>query len=205
MLRVARSVVYNLRAGGPRQLAVRALGRAGRVFSRSYDAIVYRLDDLDVPEPVPGEGAELRELDWPGLLDGEYFKAVHFPDLIRRRFDDGERCVGVFFEGRLGHVSWMTRGRLQIDRGIPVVPVVGGVGIYDMFTLPDFRGRGAQTHALQALCRMARGDGADRAVALVREGNAPSRHVFRKCGFAEIGDLRYRRRLWIERLDHPPL
>ena len=200
-----RSIAYAWRTGGPRQLVSRAIARAGRAISRRYEAIVYQLDDLDVAVPALGDGVELRQLEWADLMDGRYFKAVHFPNLIQTRLAEGEWCVGVFFDGALGHVSWMTPEYLQIDRGIPLVSVAGGVGIYDMFTLPEFRGRGAQTNALLGLCRLADELGFQRAVALVREGNGPSRHVFRKCGFQEIGELEYRRRLWMETLEHPPL
>ena len=204
-MRVFRSIAYNWRTDGPAGVARKVVHRAGRLIRFEYEALVYQLTDLTVEASDPGPGAEVRSLDMDGLLEARFFKAVGFPEDIRARFAQGETCVGVFFDGTLGHVSWMTPGLLHIDRGLPDIDIPGGVGIYDMFTLPDFRGRGAQTTALLTLCRDAARTDHDRAVALVREGNGASRHVFRKCGFDEVGTLRYRRTLGVERLDHPPL
>ncbi len=203
-MKLIRSVSHHWSEGGATQLARKTLGRAARVFHNSIDFLVYRLDDLDV-EPVALAEGHLVELTMEELLAAGYFKAVEAPDEMERRFRQGETCLGLFFGDELGHVSWMVPGFLPIDRGISPVPVKGAVGIYDMFTLGEFRGRGAQTAALAELSRVAYRKGYRTAVAGIYENNAPSRHVFEKVGFRNIGTLRYRRTLWVERVRVPEL
>jgi len=203
-VRLIQSVSHHWSEGGVTQLGRKTLGRAARVFYNAIDFLVYRLDDLDV-EPIVLADGELVELTMEGLRAAGYFKAVEAPAEMERRFRQGETCVGVFFGGELGHVSWMVPGFLPIDRGIDRVPMDGAVGIYDMFTLGNFRGRGAQTVALTELSRMAYRQGYRSAVAGIYEGNAPSRHVFKKVGFRNVGTLRYRRTLWVERVQVPDL
>lgn len=139
------------------------------------------------------------------LLAAEYFKVVDSPDEMERRFRRGETCLGLYFDDNLAHVSWMSPGYLSIDRGIERVPIAGAVGIYDMFTLPEFRGRGAQTAALSGLANRAYQAGYRVAVAGIYEKNGASRHVFEKVGFEEVGTLAYRRILWREQTRLPEL
>jgi hypothetical protein len=202
---ILRRLALNWRAGGPRRIANKASARVARSVRLEHSSIAHLNNDPHPDPPRPPPGIEIHELDEKSLVASGFFKAVAFPERVATRFAEGDRCVGIFFEGRIGHVAWMKFDAVPIDWGLPTVPVPGGVGIYDGFTLRDFRGRGAHTYSVLTRCSIAARLGADRVVSLITEENAASRHVNRKCGFEEAGRVRYSRLLWRERLEHPDL
>jgi hypothetical protein len=180
-------------------------GRLRRIVSYRYEALLYVRHGLDVAAPDPGSGVDVRELHLEELMSTGYFKAIAYPERMQARFDRGHRCFGVFVDGAIGNVSWVSQDHCPIDYGLPDIAVPGGIGIYDCFTMPECRGRGAFTSVIAVMCSVAHRGAYDRALALIVEGNAASRHVFGKMGFEAVGRVEYRRGLLGEHLDHPPV
>lgn len=200
--KLVRSTAYHWRHGGGASVLA-GFGRTVRSsVYRTYDAVAYLADDLNMP-PDPPSGIEVRLVAFHDLIEGGHFKALAYPELIRARFSDGHRCVGVYCEGTLAHVSWLTVGRLPIDPGIPDIVADGLGGAVDAYTIPEFRGRRCATYALQERCTEAYRLGLSRVLGAIHPGNRVNRHVFEKLGFRSVGEIHYRRILWTERFDHP--
>jgi RimJ/RimL family protein N-acetyltransferase len=67
------------------------------------------------------------------------------------------------------------------------------LGVYAMFTRPDFRRRGAARRALHALAQSAHEDGATHQLYLLVEGhNTAARHLYAQCGFRDVYAYHYR-------------
>jgi GNAT superfamily N-acetyltransferase len=197
-----RSLAWNYREGGASQVIGRAAGRASQLVYRSFAIDLYQSTRLDFPEDLP-ENMTIHEATQDDLLQGGHFKAVGFPDVTRRRFEEGFRCVAVYVDGKLAHASWLTIGRLPIDRGIPDIVGDGLGGAYDCFTFPNFRGRGCLTHAIRHLCNRAGEEGLTRVAAAIHPGNRASIAGFERLGFRRIGEYRYVSILGRAQTTHP--
>jgi len=199
-MRVLRSLQYNLRHGGFRVVASKAIRRVGRFFYRKEEWLLLERSVEPCTAVDPSSQAQLAELTLEQLRDHGFFKALHYPEDLARRLDVGDLCLGVFFDGRLAHVAWMARHRLPLDPGLPDFGAPDSVGIYDMFTLPEFRRRGCQRLAIEEFLRRASRAGLPRAVTIVDPGNAASLAAFHRSGFHVAGTLVFRRVLGRERL-----
>jgi GNAT superfamily N-acetyltransferase len=197
-----RSVVWNFREGGASQVISRAVGRAGQLVYRSFAIDLYQSTRLDFREDLP-ENMTIREATQEDLVQGGHFKAVGFPEVTRRRFDEGFRCIAVYVDGNLAHASWLTIGRLPIDRGIQDLVADGIGGAYDCLTFPAYRGRGCLTHAIRSLCNRAGAEGLTRVIAAIHPGNRASIAGFERLGFRRIGQYKYVRVFGRTQTTHP--
>lgn len=66
------------------------------------------------------------------------------------------------------------------------------VGLYDVFTATEVRGRGLAGQLCQAMLAAAMGQGARRAYLQVEADNAPARALYRRLGFADAYAYHYR-------------
>jgi GNAT superfamily N-acetyltransferase len=200
--KLVRSTAYRWRHGGTASVLA-GFGRTVRSsVYRTFDAVAYLADDLNMPPNTPA-GITVGHLTYDDLIQGRHFKTLAYPELIRTRFDEGHLCIGVYCDGSLAHVAWLSLGRVPIDTGIPEIVAEGLGGVFDGFTLPEFRGRGCLTFAVQEMCTEGFRLGLTRVLAVIHADNGASRHVHEKLGFRYIGEIRYRRILWTEHFDHP--
>ena len=100
---------------------------------------------------------------------------------------------------RLAHSPVPFQGWLLRDRDGDQVLAVGQtaveadiVGLYDVFTAPEARGRGLAAQLCQTMLAAAMGHGAVRAYLQVEAGNAPARALYRRLGFADAYAYHYR-------------
>ena len=77
-------------------------------------------------------------------------------------------------------------GQVALDNGL--------VGVYDMITAADFRGRGVATRILRELLGWARQRGASHAFLQVNDDNAPALAVYCNFGFTTAYTYHYRAR-----------
>ncbi len=147
---------------------------------------------------IPSQSAALarRELGFDELVDFRYYKAVGFPDEIRRRIASGVSCHG-FFEGdRLATIGWSSPGYLELDTDLRV-PCPGSVGLYDFFTYSEFRSKGYYTNALAQLLATMCQAGYLKACIAVAPNNSPSIKGIERVGFRRALQVTRRRRLGI--------
>jgi GNAT superfamily N-acetyltransferase len=199
-MHLIRSLRYNLGHGGLRVVFRKSIKRLGQLAYRSEGWLLLSKDLAAAAPSQVAAGFEVVPLLMDDLRAHGFFKALYYPETLAERLEKGELCLGILVDGALAHVAWMAYGRLPLDPGLPDFPAGDAGGIYDMFTLPDFRRRGCQTLALVELERRAAEQGLRRTVAVVDPGNRPSLSVFERCGYQIRGRLSYRRVLWHSRL-----
>lgn len=146
---VIRSVNYNYNNGGLRQIGERIVSRVTRLFIDRTDYLIYQRTP---GQPSGGAALALRrdELTFEELVALRYFKALYYPEGIRGRFQTGERCHGFFLDDKLANIAWSTRGALNVDPHLSI-ECADGVGIYDCWTMAEFRGRGIYPETLRML------------------------------------------------------
>jgi GNAT superfamily N-acetyltransferase len=113
-------------------------------------------------------------------------------DEVKRRYDFGDRCFGLFSDGRLAHVTWLHFGSCYI-RGLSLLLQLDDRDgyLYGAFTGPAHRGRGLFHRALAEIASQSRSQGMNRLLGVVEEGNEASLHVFRKLGYELVGTIDY--------------
>lgn len=160
------------------------------------------MDLPGTPEPLP-DGVRVTTVDFPALVEGEYFKALQEPDVVKARYEKGHKCIAVYVHDQLAHVVWLTVGHLPIDTGVPDLVLDGIGGAFDGFTRPDLRGHRALNHAVAYMRVIASEIGLTRVLGVIQPDNAASLHIFNKLGFDVIGDVVYRRTLGFETFTYP--
>jgi predicted acetyltransferase len=151
-----------------------------RLWSRA-DWLVYEKSLTRVPE---NRSSALRHrlLEFDDLRRSKYFKAIECPEETRERLSGGAVCHGFFVGTELVTVGWSVVGRLELDVDCNI-PISGAVGLYDFFTVPQFRSKGYYARALEYLLGAMFQAGFSRAYIAVDPGNVPSRKVIERVGF----------------------
>jgi RimJ/RimL family protein N-acetyltransferase len=192
-----RHIDYNYREGGLRQILYKVVCRVRRPLWTESNWLVYRCD-------LAGYLAQSRlplirrELGLESLLKYEYYKAEAFPEAVHARLNSGSRCHGFFLEDRLVNVGWTSKGMLELEAGLTlseVDHVYNYVGVYDCYTVPEYRSRGIYRDALTQLLGMIRDEGGQVALIAVDPENHASIKGIERAGFTPLYCLRRRRRL----------
>jgi GNAT superfamily N-acetyltransferase len=117
------------------------------------------------------------------------------PRTFRARLDDTTRCWLVTDGLRLIHASWVTwEGAWTRELRRWICPPPRAAYIYESFTRPDARGRGAYPRVLSGIASLAAGEGVERLWVAVEKDNAASLRAVTKAGFAPAYEVGYRRR-----------
>lgn len=181
---VIRSVNYNYRNGGLRQIGERIISRFTQLFIDRTDYLIYQRTP---GQPSGGAALALRrdELTFEELVELRYFKALYYPEGIRGRFQAGERCHGFFLEDKLANIAWSTRDVLKVDPHLSI-ECADGVGIYDCWTMAEFRGRGIYPETLRMLLAMFEGEGYRNVLIAVDPDNIRSIKGIERAGFLPL-------------------
>ncbi len=111
---------------------------------------------------------------------------------IRTRLERGDCCYLAYIEGRAVHRSWVTSTSCWVkDAKAIFKPQKGEVYVYDSYTLPRYRSRGAFSSTLLRI--LADYSGQSLVWIAVRNDNLPSRKAIEKAGFKKVFGLSYRR------------
>lgn len=178
-----RSLAYNYREGGIRQILRKIPWRIGQWLWSETVWVLYRAELRDY-QREPKLPLVRSELGFDALRENGYFKALAFPEAIRGRLEAGARCHGFFLGAELAAVSWTTRGYLVLDDGGLSLREENCVGIYDGYTLPAHRRKGIHTDKLVRMLRWAQNEGATAALVMVEPCNHPSIKGIERAGFA---------------------
>lgn len=138
------------------------------------------------------------------LLD-ELLPYVKLLDLslstIRTRLERGDCCYLAFIDGRAVHRSWVTSTSCWVkDAKAIFKPLDNEFYIYDSYTLPSYRSRGAFTSTLVKILADFQFRGSLVWIA-VRNDNLPSRRAIEKVGFKKAFGLSYRRAIFFKHYD----
>jgi len=164
----------------------------GWMIRREYLVLVMNLR-LPLPEIPSGESME-----WTTLTEG-VIPCVLASNLalseaeIRRRWEEGQRCLLCWIKGSLAYYRWETTKPAYLPYlGRTFRPCQRDIFILEAFTHPAFRGRRINTIASIVALNRARDLGCARSIAMVARWNAPALKVsWQKVGRVVIGTVGY--------------
>ncbi|MCC6265614.1 MAG: GNAT family N-acetyltransferase [Bryobacterales bacterium] len=185
---VARSIHYNYKDGGLRQIAGRVVARVRQLFIDRTDYLIYQTAPRATSGPESshrGLPLQREELDFERLVELQYFKAIYYPEGIRGRFQAGERCHGFFVDEQLANIAWSTRGVLNVDPHLSI-ECEDGAGIYDCWTMAEFRGRGIYPESLRMLLARFSVEGCGTVLIAVDPDNIRSIKGIERAGFLPL-------------------
>src|SRR5262249_44587229 len=131
------------------------------------------------------------------LMDGERAAYLEFrPDQdvveVTRRLDRGDHCFATWQEQRIVHAAWAATGRAWIEYVSRELPLAADdVYVYDSFTTPEFRGRGAAPLRARVLGQYFAARGYARLLTAVLQENAAGFRPLEKVGTRPVGTIGY--------------
>lgn len=168
----------------------RALGLAPRWWIRKeYLVLVKDLRALE-PSSLPRGGGPavrwttLTEADIPSLraANPEVSEAE-----LRRRWEEGQECLGGWIDGALAHYRWDTSRRAELPFLKKAFnPEAGDTLVFEAFTSSAFRGRGLHSRSTALAFERDRARGFTRSVTLVAWWNVAALRVTRDKAAREI-------------------
>jgi len=112
---------------------------------------------------------------------------------LRRRWREGQECIGGWVDGSLAHVRWESARRAYLPylrRAFE--PLAGDTLVVDAFTRPAFRGRGIHSQSTAFTFDRARERGFTRSITMVAWWNAAALRVLQqKAGREVAGTVGY--------------
>jgi GNAT superfamily N-acetyltransferase len=144
----------------------------------------------------PGEISRLEPYAFREATEADLPQCAALADLTldeaRRRYDFGDRCFGVFAEGRLVNVLWLHFGSCYV-RGLGLCLELEGndVYLYGVFTDPAHRGRGLYRLSLEEITARMSARGMSRILQVVEEGNPAPLHTLPKLGHELVGIIHH--------------
>ncbi len=120
---------------------------------------------------------------------------------LKLRLERGDFCYLAFIEGKAVHRSWVTFSSCWVkDARAVFKPAKNEAYIYDSYTLPRYRSKGAFTSTLLKIIADFRGSNTSLWIA-VRENNFPSRKAVEKVGFEKVFGLMFKKILVFKRYE----
>ncbi len=154
--------------------------------------------DLDARETAPLLGTAKVQVQWGTLTDAD-IPAIHAanPRLseieMRRRWREGQECIGGWVDGSLAHYRWDTARTASLPylRGV-FEPLDGDTFVFDAFTHRAFRGQGIHALSTARALDRSRARGFRRSITLVAWWNVAALRVLReKAGRETAGTVVY--------------
>ncbi len=188
-----RHIAYNLREGGLRQVALKVVSKTIHYVWSQDVWLIYYSEGQSSAGPTT-VSLKHRRLSLDELQHFEYYKAVSFPEMVKKRLDKGATCHGFFLDNDLAHIAWTTRAYLELEAGLDI-PDPRCVGIFDCFTPPAHRGKGIYPTVLTRLLSDDSPERAESYLIAVDPGNLPSIKGIERAGFTPLYELKRTRRL----------
>lgn|GEM_PF-1515065 len=203
-LRGIRKAAARAAARGPRE-ALSAFAARIKGGIHSQGVLIFLVRDLGgtVAPPVP-EGMAVRRAT--AADDRSYARDIgtDSPTTFRRRLSASTGCWLLLERDRILHATWTTTGAAwagEIRRFFR--PPDGDIYIYESFTRPEARGRGAYPLILGHVCGDAAAAGLTRAWIGVEKHNEPSMRAITKAGFRPALEIEFGRRWGRLRVGQP--
>jgi GNAT superfamily N-acetyltransferase len=175
-----------LRKDGLRQLWFRTLGELG--YRRQLvTELLLPAEAVDTPRPPDVEARFL------GDADPDAYATLHGASReARERFARGERCFGIWLDGRLISSRWLATGTARLGylgRDVALAP--GDVYIYETYTEPGYRGRGISGIAGAVVPAALAAEGERRMVGVLEPENTLGIRANEKAGYRIVGRIGY--------------
>lgn len=117
---------------------------------------------------------------------------------IKTRLERGDSCYLAFIDGQAVHRSWVTSTPCWVKDAKAIFrPLINEFYVYDSYTLPRYRSRGAFTSTLIKILADYQARGSFIWIA-ARNDNFPSRRAIEKVGFEKIFAVNFRKFLFFK-------
>jgi RimJ/RimL family protein N-acetyltransferase len=179
-------LVDQTRSLGPGRVARFA---PGWLLRREYTVLVRNLL-ASLPNLPPGGSSVLREIRESDIAEIERMGSMTARE-ARRRWKEGHEGFLWWVDNQPAHYYWVTRRAVWLPYVARTFrPQPGDVCVLDVFTRPEFRGRGIDTRSSVDYLHRAHAAGLQRLIALVAPWNAPALHVAeRRMGAVPVGSI----------------
>ncbi len=135
--------------------------------------------------------AEVSGDDWPALQSA---MSLSDPEPMRRRFESGRRCFGLWAADEIVAYGWATHGPESVGELERTFRLGDDeVYIWDCVTLPAWRGQRCYSALLNQMLHQLHGEGVPRIWIGASRQNQPSIKGIVYAGFHHIMDVTYRR------------
>jgi GNAT superfamily N-acetyltransferase len=181
-----RRALAILRREGARSCAVRLQSALG------WRRLTLLVSDVGDPQPVVESVPSLKTVE---LVESDMERYLSLrpeqdPDLVRRRFRCGQRCIAVLRDDRVVGASWTATGQVEVvflHAMLHVSP--GTIYIYDTFVDPRYRGHGISPALTEEIRRIAGTAGDQTLLRGVFPANRPAMRANAKSGFKPAGEI----------------
>lgn len=182
-----RRTLEVLREEGLRSLWFKILGETG------YRRVLLVERVLDGSKPKSGAWDCLSMLTTSDLDRYSRFHPDADLDEIRARLERGDICFAMNQEDEIIHVCWVRRGRAHIDYLDCEVELPSDVGyVYEVFTKPEFRGRGLAGARTSLMEKPLIDAGYRGVLSAIGPENRASLHFNQQAGHKVVGRIGYR-------------
>jgi GNAT superfamily N-acetyltransferase len=175
-----------LRDAGPRNLWFRTLGELG--YRRQL------VTELRLPAPaVDAPQLSDAEMRFLGEADLDAYATLRAASgEATERLARGERCFGIWLDGKLVSTRWLARGAVRLDY-IDREEVLAPTDVYyhDVYTAPEYRGRGLSRVAAVVVSELLAAEGARRLVGVLEPENRAAVGANKMAGYRTIGRIGY--------------
>lgn len=170
----------------------------GEIARLSFNHLSYLLVMRSLEEPLPDVqpsiASEIRPFTPADLAIVSAMTRPSEAKLFARRLAKGHVGLLALHAGRPIGYAW---GTAKLDLEVEKIPLhlePGDVLCSDMYTMPEYRGKGVQTALTLARLQLFRTLGYRRAICYIAVGNSPSLHVWqRKIGCSTVGQIDFLR------------
>jgi GNAT superfamily N-acetyltransferase len=184
-----RRALAILRREGVRSCAVRLQSALGW---RRLTLLVSDVGDL---QPVTESVSSLKTVEIVEIVESDMARYLSLrpeqdPNLVRRRFRNGQRCIAVIRDDRVVGASWTATGPVEVaflHAMLHVSPST--ISIHDTFVDPRYRGQGISPALTEEIRRIAGKAGGHTLLRGVFPVNRPAMRANAKSGFKSAGEI----------------
>ncbi|MFN2594261.1 MAG: N-acetyltransferase family protein [Actinomycetota bacterium] len=191
-----------MRGRGPKE----AFGQAGsrvKEFFSSHSILIVFVRDVQ-PVEVPAGGLTFVEASKTDAAGYERDIATDSAATFIARLGPGMHCFLAMDGSRIVHATWVTEvAAWTRELRSYLVPPEGHAYIYESYTSPAARGKGAYPFVLLNVVNWAATKGLGRLWVAVESENAASRRAVEKAGFAPAFEIAFRRSLGALEIELP--
>lgn len=184
-----------LRGRGPAEVLGEAATRV-REFLSSRSTLVVLTRDTGGADPANGRGLRFVEATPQDAAAYEKHIATDSARTFAARLGPGMHCFLAMDGTRIVHATWVTTvAAWTRELRAYLVPPPRHAYIYESYTTPEARGRGAYPFVLANIVGWAKGNGLERLWVAVEADNAASLRAVEKAGFRRDFEISFARSL----------
>jgi ribosomal protein S18 acetylase RimI-like enzyme len=192
---VVAKLVARAKTRGLGEIVTLGVARTREGINSDDELIFYSVDTATVPL-IERDDVTCRRAT---PADGAAFAheiGTESPRTFAARLSEKTDCYLVLAGDRIVHSSWVTSGGAWTrELRAYIVPPDGAAYVYESFTGPEARGKGAYPLALTKICADLVATGITHLWVAVEAGNASSQRAVTKAGFAERARIPFGRHL----------